>query len=83
MGRHFKNNATGGGCSERVTTKRLKKPVAALVALVATCVVAVSAYATVPAVRNAVDTVRDNLVAAVTGNENVNEDISPYAAGEK
>lgn len=57
----------GGGCSERVTTKRLKKPVAALVALVATCVVAVSAYATVPAVRNAVDTVRDNLVAAVTG----------------
>ena len=67
MGRHFKNNATGGGCSERVTTKRLKKPVAALVALVATCVVAVSAYATVPAVRNAVDTVRDNLVAAVTG----------------
>ena len=67
MGRHFKNNATGGGCSERVNTKRLKKPVAALVALVATCVVAVSAYATVPAVRNAVDTVRDNLVAAVTG----------------
>lgn len=61
MGRHFLKNVTGAGTSKQVTTRRVKRPVAALVAVIATFAVAVSAYAVSPTVQSAVNGVFDSV----------------------
>lgn len=61
MGRHFLKNVTGEGTSKQVTPRRVKRPVAALVAVIATFAVAVSAYAVSPTVQSAVNGVFDSV----------------------